>query len=77
MLCHDLKSLLKRFACNVSFSRDSQGGGPEHNMQFVPFLASLITFSLTHGSSAQQNLLTSSGAGIGESAVSEANFVYT
>ena len=53
VLCHDLKSLLKRFACNVSFSRDSLGGGPEHNMQFVPFLASLITFSLTNGSNAQ------------------------
>lgn len=73
VLCHDLKSLFKRFACNISFSRDSQGGGPEHNMQFVPFLASLITFSLTNGPSAQQNQLaaTSSAANAdGE------NFVY-
>jgi len=32
VLGHDLKTLLKRFACNESFSRDSKGGGPEHNM---------------------------------------------
>ena len=57
VLCHDLKSLLKRFACNQSFSRDSHGGGPEHNMQFVPFIAALITYSLQNGANAQQNLL--------------------
>jgi len=46
VLCHDLKTLLKRFACNESFSRDSKGGGPEHNMQFVPFLTSLLLYCL-------------------------------
>ena len=49
ILCHDLKNLLKRFACNQSFSRDSKGGGPEHNMQFVPYLASLTIISLMNG----------------------------
>ena len=57
VLCHDLKSLLKRFACSQSFSRDSQGGGPEHNMQFVPYLVSLLTLSLQHGSNRSPNLL--------------------
>ena len=57
MLCHDLKTLLKRFACNESFSRDSKGGGPEHNMQFVPWLTNLIIYSLQNGSSAQMNLI--------------------
>lgn len=42
VLNHDLKNLLKRFACNESFSRDSKGGGPEHNMQFVAFYAAII-----------------------------------
>jgi len=57
VLSHDLKSLLKRFACNESFSRDSKGGGPEHNMQFVPFLTHTLLYCLTHGSNTQQNLL--------------------
>ena len=58
LLSHDFKSLLKKFAQSESFSRDSHGGGPEHNMQFVPFLAALILHSLQNGSNTQQNLIT-------------------
>ncbi len=38
MLTYDLKSLLKKFANQESFSRDSKGGGPESNMQLVPLM---------------------------------------
>lgn len=38
VLLHDFKFLLKRFAYEESFSRDSQGGGPEHNFKLVPFM---------------------------------------
>lgn len=59
VLCHDLKSLLKRFACNESFSRDSKGGGPEHNMQFVPSMTSMILYCLSakNNSHAKLNFL--------------------
>lgn len=58
MLSHDLKSLLKRFARNESFSLDSKGGGPEHNMQFVPFITSMILNMLQNGPNAQQHVLS-------------------
>lgn len=48
-LSHDLKSLLKRFAFEESFSRDSKGGGPEHNMQFIPYMVSMIIHILLYG----------------------------
>jgi E3 ubiquitin-protein ligase UBR4 len=46
VLSHDLKSLLKRFACQESFNRDSKGGGPESNMNLVPLIVSMITHCL-------------------------------
>lgn len=49
VLSHDLKNLLKRFGTQESFSRDSKGGGPEHNMMFVPLLVQLITHCLKSG----------------------------
>jgi hypothetical protein len=52
VLCHDLKSLLKRFAKCESFSLDSKGGGPEHNMQFVPFITNMILYMLKNGPNA-------------------------
>lgn len=58
VLSHDLKSLLKRFARNKSFSLDSKGGGPEHNMQFVPFITSMILNMLQNGPNAQQHVLS-------------------
>jgi hypothetical protein len=38
VLQHDLKMIMKRLAYEDSFSRDTHGGGPEHNMHFVPFM---------------------------------------
>ena len=38
VLQHDLKMILKRLAYEDSFSRDTHGGGPEHNMHFVPVM---------------------------------------
>lgn len=37
VVLHDLKMVLKRLASEDSFSRDSLGGGPEHNMRLIPF----------------------------------------
>lgn len=37
-MLHDLKILLNRLAYEDSFSRDSHGGGPEHNMHLIPFM---------------------------------------
>ena len=34
---HDLKLLLIRFARERSFSEDSGGGGPQSNMNLVPY----------------------------------------
>lgn len=45
---HDLKSLFRRFAFEESFSRDSKGGGPEHNMQFIPYMVSMIAHTLLY-----------------------------
>ena len=72
VLCQDLKSLLKRFACNQSFSRDSKGGGPEHNMQFVPLFVSLITICLQQGSGGETNLISQ----IGQDAAQAKDFTY-
>eukprot|EP01022_Parablepharisma_sp_SALTPOND_P028392 TRINITY_DN70896_c0_g1_i1.p1 TRINITY_DN70896_c0_g1~~TRINITY_DN70896_c0_g1_i1.p1 ORF type:complete len:3116 (-),score=321.18 TRINITY_DN70896_c0_g1_i1:2948-12295(-) len=38
---HDLKCLLHKFAYEESFSHHSQGGGPLHNIQFIPYLVQL------------------------------------
>lgn len=46
ILSHDLMSLLKRFAYQESFSRDSKGGGPEHNMNLIPYTVQLIAHCL-------------------------------
>lgn len=35
---HDLKMLMKRLAYEDSFSRDTHGGGPEHNMHLLPLM---------------------------------------
>jgi hypothetical protein len=35
---HDLRLMLTRFGYEMSFSKDSKGGGPEHNLQAVPYL---------------------------------------
>ena len=44
VMIHDLKSLLKRFAYDESFSRDSHGGGPEHNMHLIPVMMQMIYY---------------------------------
>ena len=38
VLLHDFKMLMKRLGYEDSFSRDTHGGGPEHNMRLVPFM---------------------------------------
>jgi hypothetical protein len=42
VILHDLKMLVKRFAYEDSFSRDSHGGGPEHNMHLIPFFYQML-----------------------------------
>jgi len=39
---HDVKQLLKKFAFEESFSRDTKGGGPEHNVMLIPFWIAVI-----------------------------------
>lgn len=36
--CQDLKLLLLRFSCERSFSDESGGGGPQSNINFLPYL---------------------------------------
>ena len=43
---HDLKLLLLRFAQDQSFSAESGGGGPQSNMQLVPYLAHMALYVL-------------------------------
>ena len=38
---HDLRIMLHRFAVEESFSREAKGGGPEHNLQIVPYMVQL------------------------------------
>lgn len=47
---HDFKMVLKRLAYEDSFSRDTHGGGPEHNMHLVPFMLQMLHNLLTNGS---------------------------
>jgi hypothetical protein len=49
VLLHDLKMILKRLAYEDSFSRDTHGGGPEHNMHFVPFMLQMTCAMLQPG----------------------------
>ncbi len=44
---HDFKVLMKRLAYEDSFSRDTHGGGPEHNMHLIPFMIQMIHHLLT------------------------------
>ena len=37
VMINDLKCLVSTFAREDSFSKFSHGGGPEHNMNLVPF----------------------------------------
>lgn len=43
VVLHDIKLLMKRFAYEDSFSRDTHGGGPEHNMHLIPFMIQMLT----------------------------------
>ena len=47
MLVHDIRCLLLRFALEESFSFHSKGGGPEHNLNYLPYLmqAAYFTYS--------------------------------
>lgn len=48
-LCNEvysLKLLLEKFCYEESFSKESRGGGPEHNMQAVPYMLQLIYYLL-------------------------------
>ena len=48
VIVNDLKSLLKKFAYEESFSHHSQGGGPVHNIQLIPFIIYMALFLLTN-----------------------------
>ena len=43
---HDLKLLLLRFAQDKSFSSESGGGGPQSNMNLVPYLVHMALYVL-------------------------------
>lgn len=49
VLQHDFKLLMKRLAYEDSFSRDTHGGGPEHNMHLIPFFIQMIQYLLSQG----------------------------
>lgn len=38
---HDLRLMLTRFGFEMNFSKDSKGGGPEHNLQAIPYMLQL------------------------------------
>jgi hypothetical protein len=38
--------LIKKLGYEDSFSRDTHGGGPEHNMHLIPFLIQMIHYML-------------------------------
>jgi hypothetical protein len=46
VILHDLKMIMKRLAYEDSFSRDTHGGGPEHNMHLVPFMIQMSYYIL-------------------------------
>ena len=41
---HSLRLLLEKFCYEESFSKESKGGGPEHNMQAIPYMLQMIHF---------------------------------
>ena len=41
---HNLKLLIDKFCYEESFSKESKGGGPEHNMQAIPYILQLIYY---------------------------------
>ena len=41
---HNLKLLIEKFCYEESFSKESRGGGPEHNMQAIPYILQLIYY---------------------------------
>jgi len=47
VVSHDFKALLKRLAYEDSFSRDTHGGGPEHNMHLIPLFVQMSYYLLT------------------------------
>ncbi len=49
IVAHDIKFLLKKFAYEESFSHHSQGGGPVHNAQLIPFMLQLALYLLASG----------------------------
>ena len=42
--CHDIRIQLHRFSYEESFSKESKGGGPEHNLQALPYMLQLCWF---------------------------------
>lgn len=43
---HNLRLQLSRFAFEESFSKESKGGGPEHNLQAIPYMLHMIWYLL-------------------------------
>ena len=43
---HDLKLLLLRFGGEKSFSEDSGGGGPQSNMNLIPYILHMALYVL-------------------------------
>ena len=41
---YNLRLLIEKFCYEESFSKESRGGGPEHNMQAVPYMIQLIYY---------------------------------
>lgn len=41
---HDLRIMIHRFAYEENFSKDSRGGGTEHNLNAIPYMWYLCHF---------------------------------
>ena len=41
---HSLKLLIDKFCYEESFSKERKGGGPEHNLQAIPYILHLIYY---------------------------------
>ncbi len=44
MLLHDIRLLLLRFAYEKSFSAESGGGGPQSNLNLVPYMLHVVAY---------------------------------
>jgi E3 ubiquitin-protein ligase UBR4 len=64
---YDLKLIIEKFAFEESFSRESRGGGPEHNMQAIPYLIQMIYFLMEEEKEQAEGFLAEIRESLGKS----------